>query len=144
MGSNQAVLRKMVALSISGYIAMIIHGLFSLTPSTRWFIQRLRHGVNWHQRDLKYVRKLIYINQKSKDNLHTPRQSTNWYLMQLPEHATISHNLYRLPMVSKFLIRYAENVTEYQLRRICSAVEILFTNTSRASSMAHFPLSWTQ
>lgn len=84
--------------------------------------------VNWHQRDLKYVRKLIYINQKSKDNLHTPRQSTNWYLMQLPEHATISHNLYRLPMVSKFLIRYAENVTEYQLRRICSAVEILFTN----------------
>lgn len=83
--------------------------------------------VDWHQRDHKYVRELIHINHKSKDNFHTPRQSANWYLMQLPEHSTISHNLYRLPMVSNFLIRYVESITEYQLRRVCLATEMLFS-----------------
>lgn len=92
------------------------HQIIQQAPETR---------VEWPQRDRVYVKLLLRIAHQSKDDLSTPRHSANWYLMQLPQHSTIEHNLNKLPLVKQFLVKYVESITEYQLRRVCVAVELL-------------------
>ena len=83
------------------------------------------YRVEWLDRDKKYVKQLLQIANQYKDDLKIPRQSANWYLKQLPQHSTIEHNLSKLPLVKRFLMKYAESITEYQLRRVCVAVGTL-------------------
>lgn len=87
--------------------------------------------VKWQNRDRGYVKTLLNIAHLVKDDLNAPRCSANWYLMQLPQHSTIEHNLSKLPLVRKFLTRYVESITEYQLRRVCTAVELLHKNSQK-------------
>lgn len=92
--------------------------------------QNLENRVEWHNRDRKYVKALLRIAYQFKDDLSfTPRRSRNWYLMQLPQHSSIEHNLSKLPLVRCFLIKYVESITEYQLRRVCIAVKILSSDS---------------
>ncbi|MDC7429288.1 TnsD family Tn7-like transposition protein [Acinetobacter baumannii] len=92
------------------------HQVIRPAPETRF---------EWYKRDREYVKALLRISYQCKENLGTPRHSANWYLMQLPQHSTIEHNLAKLPLVRRFLIKYVESITEYQLRRVCVAVESL-------------------
>lgn len=70
------------------------HQIIQQAPETR---------VEWPQRiDQVYVKLLLRIAHQSKDDLSTPRHSANWYLMQLPQHSTIEHNLNKLPLVKQF------------------------------------------
>ena len=86
----------------------------------------LNTRVDWHNRDREYAKVLLRLAHQFKDDLSpTPRRSRNWYLMQLPQHSSIEHNLSKLPLVRCFLVKYVESITEYQLRRVCVAVKIL-------------------
>lgn len=87
--------------------------------------------VKWQNRDREYVKALLKLAYLVKDDLNAPRYSTNWYLMQLSQHSTIEHNLSKLPLVRTFLAKYAESITEYQLRRVCAAVEMLHKNSQK-------------
>lgn len=73
--------------------------------------------VNWTLRDRQSVRSLFKILYSSESLPIKSRQSVRWFLEQLPKYETLSKNLYRLPLTQAFLERYAETVTEYQLRR---------------------------
>ena len=44
--------------------------------------------------------------------------SATWLLNQLPHKNSVAKKLHKLPLTHQFLVRYAESVTEYQLRRI--------------------------
>lgn len=78
--------------------------------------------VNWPLRDWQLVRLLFKVFYKSLDDLSLPRQSRNWYLKQLPQHSTVEKNLHRLPLTSKFLDIYSEDVSSYQIRRITRTI----------------------
>ncbi len=75
--------------------------------------------VDWHKRDMTASRHLLRLIYQSDVRLDLPRLSANWLLQQLPNKASISKNIRKLPLVNKVLQRYAESITEYQLRRIC-------------------------
>jgi hypothetical protein len=75
--------------------------------------------VDWHKRDMTASRHLLQLIYQSDLRLDLPRLSANWLLQQLPNKASISKNIRKLPLVNKVLQRYAESITEYQLRRIC-------------------------
>jgi len=75
--------------------------------------------VDWHKRDMTASRHLLRLIYQSDLRLDLPRLSANWLLQQLPNKASISKNIRKLPLVNKVLQRYAESITEYQLRRIC-------------------------
>lgn len=85
----------------------------------------LKTRVEWYKRDREYVKALLQIAYRYRDNLSAPRHSANWYLMQLPQHSTVEHNLAKLPLVRRFLVKNVESITEYQLRRVCVAIESL-------------------
>lgn len=84
--------------------------------------------VNWHKRDIAATRQLLQLVYQSDLRLDLPRLSANWLLQQLPNKASISKNISKLPLVKKVLQRYAESVADYQLRRICYACVQLDAN----------------
>ena len=47
-----------------------------------------------------------------------PRLSKKWYINQLPTPSSIEKKLAKLPLTNAFITRYAETITEYQVRRI--------------------------
>ncbi len=84
--------------------------------------QTLGCKVDWHRRDLKAVRILLKFKSKADRELGSPRMSVARLLRQLPNYDSISKNINKLPLVRMFLSRYAESVTEYQLRRLSNAL----------------------
>lgn len=76
----------------------------------------LKH--DWSERDRLYVRKLIKLKSTLIWDLDSPRRSSNWWLKQAETSSTIEKNLEKLPLVSSFLARYSENVSDYQIRRL--------------------------
>ncbi|TCN86835.1 TnsD family Tn7-like transposition protein [Shewanella fodinae] len=85
--------------------------------------------LNWHLRDLNTVRQL-YRLLPAVDVCYTgPRLSANFLLTKLKNKSTIEKNLSKLPLVSMFLARYAETVTEYQLRRLVNTCIELSDNS---------------
>lgn len=50
------------------------------------------------------------------------RMSATWLLNQLPHKNSVAKKLHKLPLTQLFLVRYAESVTEYQLRRIAQFI----------------------
>jgi len=101
----------------------------------------LETRVNWRNRDREYVKTLLQIEYHYRDDLSAPRHSANWYLMQLPQHSTIEHNLSKLPLVRLFLVKYVESITEYQLRRICVAAQSLASEFQTLSLWRVFRLA---
>ena len=76
----------------------------------------LKH--DWGERDRLYVRKLINIKNTLIWDLDSPRKSSNWWLNQAKTSSTVEKNLEKLPLVSSFLTRYSENISDYQIRRL--------------------------
>jgi hypothetical protein len=76
----------------------------------------LKHG--WPKRDKLYVRQLLSIKNILIWDLDSPRKSSNWWLNQVKTSSTIEKNLDKLPLVSSFLSRYGEIVSDYQIRRL--------------------------
>ncbi len=80
------------------------------------------HGhTDWRRRDRDLVRRLIRIERDSAEKIGLPRRSRNWFLHQLPHHASVERHLAQLPLCHAFLERYAESVGEYQIRRLTRA-----------------------
>lgn len=78
----------------------------------------VNNRVDWHLRDRQLVRNLIRIHLLSENNPVHQRMSVTWLLNQLPHKNSVAKKLHKLPLTQQFLVRYAESVTEYQLRRI--------------------------
>ncbi|MGB2784657.1 TnsD family Tn7-like transposition protein [Psychrobacter sp.] len=76
----------------------------------------LKH--DWIERDKLYVRQLLSIKNTLIWDLDSPRRSSNWWLKQAETSSTVEKNLEKLPLVSSFLTRYSENVSDYQIRRL--------------------------
>ena len=73
---------------------------------------------DWTKRDRLYVKQLINIKNTLIWDLNSPRRSSNWWLNQAETSSTVEKNLEKLPLVSSFLTRYSENVSDYQIRRL--------------------------
>ena len=73
---------------------------------------------DWTERDRLYVRQLINIKNTLIWDLDSPRRSSNWWLNQAETSSTVEKNLEKLPLVSSFLARYSESVSDYQVRRL--------------------------
>lgn len=74
--------------------------------------------INWHQRDIEIVRSLIEKNKEIIWDMQTPRKSKKWWMQQTSSVSMIEKNLYKLPLVSAFLTRYSEDISDYQIRRL--------------------------
>ena len=74
--------------------------------------------VNWRQRDWDSVKYLLLLNQQLVDNLDSPRRTKTWWIKQLKSPSTIEKNLDNLPLIAKFLSKYQEDVSCYQIRRL--------------------------
>lgn len=96
-----------------------------LATNKQFHIKRGNHSnINWHSRDIQYLR-LLYLQLAQRDlDLSSPRQSRNWLLKQLPHSSTVEKHLDKLPLCQEFLRRYSENVDEYQIRRITAQIII--------------------
>ena len=74
--------------------------------------------VDWQRRDSEFVRSLIKINDHTCFDLTLPRKSKKWWMNQTYSASMIEKNQGKLPLVSAFLNRYSEDVSEYQIRRL--------------------------
>ena len=81
-------------------------------------LKTVNNRVDWHLRDRQLVRHLIRIHLLSENHPVHQRMSATWLLNQLPHKNSVAKKLHKLPLTHQFLVRYAESVTEYQLRRI--------------------------
>lgn len=74
--------------------------------------------VDWQKRDIELVRFLIKTNDQVCFDLTLPRKSKKWWMNQTYSVSTIEKTLDKLPLVSAFLNRYSEDVSDYQIRRM--------------------------
>lgn len=74
--------------------------------------------IDWHQRDTEVVRLLITKNKEIIWDMQTPRRSKRWWMQQTSITSTLEKNLHKLPLVSAFLVRYSEDISDYQIRRV--------------------------
>ena len=74
--------------------------------------------VDWHSRDLYFVKQLIKLNNTLLWDLDSPRRSTKWWLKQTSHSSTIEKNLDMLPLTKLFLEKYSEDIGTYQIRRL--------------------------
>ena len=74
--------------------------------------------VDWQKRDSEFVRSLIKINDHTCFDLTLPRKSKKWWMNQTDSVSMIEKNQDKLPLVSAFLDRYSEEVSNYQIRRL--------------------------
>ena len=82
----------------------------------------VNNRVDWHLRDRQLGRCLIKIHLLSENHPVHQRMSATWLLNQLPHKNSVAKKLHKLPLTQLFLVRYAESVTEYQLRRIAQFI----------------------
>lgn len=74
--------------------------------------------IDWHKRDLFYVKQLVQLNNTLIWDLDSPRRSVKWWLKQTSTSNTLEKNLHKLPLIQLFLERYSENISCYQIRRL--------------------------
>lgn len=74
--------------------------------------------VDWHNRDLFFVKQLINLNNDLLWDLDSPRRSATWWMKQTLHSSTIEKNLSLLPITQLFLQKYNESISFYQIRRI--------------------------
>ncbi|WP_339769935.1 TnsD family Tn7-like transposition protein [uncultured Paraglaciecola sp.] len=75
-------------------------------------------NVDWEKRDVNTTKSLFRVIYSSEDDLSRPRASKRWLMYQLPNTSTVEKYIRKMPLTLLFLNRYAESVTEYQIRRI--------------------------
>ena len=74
--------------------------------------------MDWHNRDLSFVKQLIKLNNDLLWDLDSPRRSAKWWMKQTSNNSTIEKNLSLLPITQLFLQKYSESISFYQIRRI--------------------------
>ena len=74
--------------------------------------------VDWHSRDLSFVKQLIKLNDDLLWDLDSPRRSAKWWMKQTLHSSTLEKNLSLLPLTQQFLRKYSESISFYQIRRI--------------------------
>jgi len=74
--------------------------------------------IDWHKRDLLYVKQLIQLKNTLIWDLDSPRHSVKWWLKQTSNSNTLEKNLHKLPLIRYFLERYCEDISCYQIRRL--------------------------
>lgn len=79
-------------------------------------------SVNWKQRDLDLVRRLINIRREYEDDLMLPRMTQNWFITKLKVRWGIDKHLGKLPLCRLFFIKYVEMIEEYQIRRVLAII----------------------
>lgn len=95
------------------------------------------HGhkfVNWPRRDRMLTRNCLAMLADKDFDLSAPRLSKSWLLSQLPHGRSCAKSLKKLPILSCCLAKYAESISNYQIRRLTQAVIVLSTthiNTAR-------------
>lgn len=88
--------------------------------------RNLLQRADWHQRDLAALRQLRRVFRSIEIINTGPRLSANYLLSKLTNKSIIKENLEKLPLVTMFLQRYSESITDYQLRRVSNAcIELL-------------------
>lgn len=73
---------------------------------------------DWEKRDKKFVKELLMFKNSVIDDNYGSRRSRNFWLKNTQKSSFIEKNLSKLPLVSMFLSRYTENVSDYQIRRL--------------------------
>ncbi|AMK77024.1 hypothetical protein A1342_20280 [Methylomonas methanica] len=71
---------------------------------------------------IEEILKQLKVRRQADLGFGSPRMSVARLLRQLPNYDSISKNINKLPLVRMFLSRYAESVTEYQLRRLSNTL----------------------
>lgn len=74
--------------------------------------------VDWHSRDLFFIKQLIELNNDLLWDLDSPRRSAKWWMKQTSHVSTIEKNLDMLPLTKLFLEKYSEDIGTYQIRRL--------------------------
>lgn len=74
--------------------------------------------VDWKRRDIELTKALINLYRQTCIDLTLPRKSKKWWMQQIGSVSLIEKNLDKLPVVSKFLDQYSEDVSDYQIRRL--------------------------
>lgn len=74
--------------------------------------------VDWQRRDTELVKALINLDKQTCIDLTLPRKSKKWWMQQIDSVSLIEKNLDKLPVVSKFLDQYSEDISDYQIRRL--------------------------
>ncbi|MCG9731114.1 TnsD family transposase [Shewanella sp. Isolate13] len=85
----------------------------------------VNNRVNWHQRDLSFVKQLLKLEWSLICQLKGPRRSKNWYSKQINQLNRMLNKLNLLPLCSLFFDRYSESVEEYQTRRLACVMDHL-------------------
>lgn len=93
-------------------------------------------SINWKQRDLDLVKKLIRIRDQSDDNLSLPRMTQTWFITQTNISWGVVSHLAKMPLCRSFFIKYAESIDEYQIRRVL-AIMIDCIKNSKAIPRAY-------
>lgn len=73
---------------------------------------------DWNQRDRGFTRELIGIKNNIIVDVNGVRRSKNFWLKQTMNPSLVEKNLSKLPLVNKFLSRYSEDISDYQIRRL--------------------------
>lgn len=73
--------------------------------------------VDWRARDRQFVRQLFGFLYTYEDSPPSQCMSANWFIEKLDSSAMVYRKRNELPLTWKFLKRYSESVTEFQLRR---------------------------
>jgi hypothetical protein len=87
--------------------------------------ESVNNRVNWRKRDFSTVKSLFNIIPQIDADLALPRATKRWLMYQLSNTSTVEKFSQKLPLSSLFLSRYAESISDYQIRRITHQ---LFTN----------------
>ena len=74
--------------------------------------------MDWHSRDLFFVKQLIKLNNDLLWDLNSPRRSAKWWMKQTSHVSTIEKNLDMLSLTKLFLEKYSEDIGTYQIRRL--------------------------
>ena len=85
--------------------------------------------VDWQERDLNLVRKLILLEKEHFLKLDDPRHSKGWFCRQLGVTALMEKKLVLMPLCRLFFERYSETVDEYQTRRLAYVLSSLLNNS---------------
>lgn len=104
----------------------------------KWLLKTNRHfrlpvhcidrRVDWQARDWHIVRSMYRALYNSEGHLDCARRSRLWFFHQQEMSYTIEKNLAKLPLTAAFLDRYAEDTTEYQIRRITRTIARSYPN----------------
>lgn len=73
---------------------------------------------DWNERDKNFVKELLIFKNSVIDDIDGVRRSRNFWLKKAQNSSRIEKNLSKLPLVTAFLNRYSEDISDYQIRRL--------------------------